>query len=76
MGPSIARAGGPHLLVAGGASATPWLARTHDGLAIAFAFISQPADAGGFLDAAIPAVQRAASSVTARPDDALLVTSG
>ncbi len=56
-------------------SNTAWLERTHDGLAIAFTFNSQPADAGGFFRAAVPAIHRAAAVTTAWPDHDLFVTS-
>jgi N-acyl-D-amino-acid deacylase len=52
-----------------------WLERTHDGLAIAFTFNSQPADGEGFFRAAIPAIHQAAAAVTAWPDHDLFLTS-
>jgi hypothetical protein len=57
-------------------SSTAWLARTHDGLAIAFAFNSQPVDAGGFFGDAIASIQRAAAAVAAWPDHDLFATGG
>ncbi len=53
-----------------------WLARTHDGLAIAFSFNSLPADLGGFFGAAIPAIQGAATGVAAWPSHDLFAASG
>ena len=57
-------------------SNTAWLERTHDGLAIAFTFNSQPADGIGFLTAAISAVQQTAMAIAAWPDHDLFTTSG
>lgn len=57
-------------------SNTAWLARTHDGLALAFAFNSQPADALAFFGAAIPAVQQATAVVAAWPDHDLFAATG
>ena len=57
-------------------SSTAWLARTQDGLAVAFAFNSMPADAGGLFGAAIPALQQAVAEVTAWPEHDLFSADG
>ena len=57
-------------------STVAWLARTHDGFAIAFAFNSQPADGLGFFGAAIPAIRGAAEGVADWPSHDLFAAGG
>ena len=53
-----------------------WLARTHDGLALAFAFNSQPADGLAFFGAALPAFIETGAGVTAWPTYDLFAAGG